>query len=116
MEKAGWIQPGRTDACKRGELVFFLTDKGRELFTPAERQRFMQARASEYKQQLILQEARLRLKRQLEEHGGGGEIIEWRNEHELKSLWKRAQNAGQKYEVDELADAECVIRTADGHT
>lgn len=115
MEKAGWIQSGRTDARQRGELVFFLTDKGHQFFTPAERQYFMQARASEYKQQLMLQEARLRLKQEVEYDGG--KILEWKNEHQLKSEWRKAEMAGLQYgEVDELPDAEAIIELADGST
>lgn len=115
LEKAGWIQSGRTDARQRGELVFFLTDEGRKFFTPAERQSFMQARPSEYKQQLMLQEARLRLKQQVEYDGG--KLLSWKNEHQIKSEWSKAEMAGQQYgAVDELPDAEAIIELGDGST
>ena len=43
----------------------------------------MTARPQEYNQQLLAQDSRTRLERQLAEQGA--KLIDWKNEHELKS-------------------------------
>lgn len=116
LEKAGWIANFRSDARERGELVFKLTDEGRKLFSKVERDLFMTARPTEYKQQLNAIDARYQLKQQLDERGA--KLIDWKNEHQLKSEYghlKHVEGVPQ-WQLDrlEIADARATVEEADG--
>ena len=118
LEKAGWLESFRSDARERGELLFKLTDKGEKLFSRAERDRFMTARAQEYKQQLAAIDARFKLAKQLQERGA--KLVDWKNEHELKSEYGRLKYVVNvpRWELDrlEMADARAIIEDANGQT
>ena len=116
LEKSGWLESFRTDARTRGELVFKLTEMGEKLFSRAERVRFMTARAQEYKQQLAAIDARFKLANQLEARGA--RLIDWKNEHELKSEYARLKHVENvpQWQLDrlEMADARAIIQEGNG--
>lgn len=119
LEKAGWIEAKYVDARKPGELIFTLTTRGEKLFTRPERDRFMTARPQEYNQQLLAQDSRTRLERQLAEQGA--RLLDWKNEHELKSAasknYRRSAASGASSEQGaEVADAQAIILNGDGQT
>ncbi|MBN9392884.1 MAG: hypothetical protein J0I20_32935 [Chloroflexi bacterium] len=99
--------------------AYFLTQKGAELFPREEYERFIVGlpHYNELWQQLLGQEGRLGLERQLEQEGA--KLLDWLNERELRSIARRNQPARQAGELvparkAEIADAQAVIRTKTG--
>lgn len=100
--------------------VYTLTKKGAASFEKLVQQRLSVGlpAAHEIKQQVLAQEARIKLEQQLAERGA--KLLQWRNEHELrgdairqKMKNKRALGFGK---LADIADAAATIQEADGTT
>lgn len=120
LVKAGYLQSTTCDARQPGEQVYALTQAGWRLFTPQEREqlRIGLPAVKERKQQLLAQEAYLRLA--AEARAAGGMLVAWRSERDLRGEVRRGQqataHAPDSPVADEIADGQAVIATADGTT
>jgi hypothetical protein len=103
---------------KAGELAFFLAPRAYSLFSRGEREQFMRLRPGEYKQQLMAQQSRLILSRQLAEEGK--RLVEWKHEHQIKAEWSKTTAAaltkGQRVAEVELPDCQATIALREGQT
>ena len=118
LKRAGLLTMHYTDARGARERVYALTKAGRALLDPGEQQRVRVGLAPrrEHKQQLLAQDYRLRLEREVTEQGG--HLRDWFDERELRSERELHKAAGRRApratDVDECADARAVIADADG--
>jgi DNA-binding PadR family transcriptional regulator len=118
LVKAGYLERTTCDARGQEEVVYALTRLGRRQFAAAEREQLqvglptLKAR----KQQLLAQEAYLRL--EAEARAAGATLHEWRSERELRAAFCRAQQAAIRRQHPlptwEIADGQVVIVEADG--
>lgn len=119
LEKLGYLQPAYTDVRGTRELIFSLTGLAVRQFGNREQARLLSGfpKYNELRQQLLVQETRLLVERKLAERGA--KLVEWRNEHLLRSLeCKRQMEAfGISYyevQLQDIPDAQAVIEEADG--
>jgi hypothetical protein len=118
LAKAGYLEQHACDARKPGERVYSLTRQGRLLFTGAERERLQVGLPApgEIKQQLLAQEAYMRLEDQVAEEGH--RLAYWRSERELRGEFRRAQQSAEQEHKEapdwEIADAQAVITDGNG--
>jgi hypothetical protein len=118
LVKAGYLQVTTCDARQPGERVYTLTRQGRLQFPAAERERLQVGLPppQERQQQLLAQDAYLRLA--TEAAAAGGALIYWRTERELRGAFRRAQQqaarAGQPPPTGEIPDGQAVFTTATG--
>lgn len=122
LRKAGLLEKEFIDIhTLRAVPAYFLTQKGAELFPREEYERFIIGlpHYNELWQQLLGQEGRLELERQLEQEGA--KLLDWLNERELRSIARRNQairQAGNPGSAPvrkaEIADAQAVIQTKTG--
>jgi hypothetical protein len=114
LEKTGWIKSYFIHVCKPGQLVFTLTAKGAKAnFSQAARKNLMVGLPTnlEIKQQLLVQQARLELEKQLA--AKGERIIEWLNERQLRRETVRNIKSGIStlYTLNDIADARMTVQT-----
>lgn len=118
LSKAGYIERQVCDVRRPGEVVYTLTRKGRLLFDQAERPRLHVGlpAAHELKQQLIAQDAYSQVAAEIA--AAGGTWGDWRGERDLRSEFRREQQAaaqaGSPAPTREIADAEAVWTDAAG--
>lgn len=124
LVRAGYLEMHVCDVRRPGETVYTLSEKGYMQFGYAYRERLhiglpVQA---EIKQQLLAQEAYLKLDAQVRQEGG--KLVEWKSERELRAESRRAQITARHNRVRlspsplmssmEIPDAQVVISTARG--
>ena len=119
LVRAGYLKRDYTHIRKPGEIIYGLTRKGADLFSVLQKDRFTIGLPThnEMKQQLIAQETRLEIERQLAERGG--KLISWHNERELRSQQRKEQLAQGKsfqsrLQLEDIADAQAVVADANG--
>jgi hypothetical protein len=117
LEKIGWIKSYFIHVCKPGQLAFTLTAKGaKDNFSQAVRKNLMVGLPAnlEIKQQLLAQQARLELEKQLAVEGK--RIIEWQNERQLRRETGRNIKSGNSSlnTLNEIADARMTVQTQKG--
>lgn len=127
LVKAGYLEthvcdswcPGGTE--RRGERVFALTQQGFMQFNPSERQHFYVGLPppAEIGQQILAQEAYLRLEMQAREQGA--QLVGWKSERALRAELLRSHHhmlrpgaRGEDLLQRDIPDAEVVILTASG--
>jgi DNA-binding PadR family transcriptional regulator len=113
LEKAGMLKTHFVDARVKGEQVFTLTPKGAKEFSALERKFFFTKlpQKHELKQQLISQDIRIKLERDLVQQGK--KLVTWKNEHQLRSEAHHA--TGKKFGNSAgIPDARAVIETEEG--
>ncbi len=112
LRKAGLVEQQVCDVVRPGEPVYTLTRKGRLLFTHAERARLHVGLPAQHelKQQLVAQDAYLHLAAEVQ--AAGGTWGDWRGERDLRSEFRREQQAaaqsGATAPTWEIADAQVV--------
>src|SRR5437868_4213404 len=86
LEKLGYLQSAYTDVRGERELIFSLTELALQQFSQKEQGRLLSGipKYNELGQQLLIQETRLVLERELAQRDA--KLLEWRNEHLLRSL------------------------------
>lgn len=99
--------------------IYVLTKKGAANFEKLVQQRLSIGlpAAHELKQQILAQEARIKLEQQLTERGA--KLLQWRNEHDLRGEAVRDKMKGKKIgfgKMADIADAAAIIENADGTT
>lgn len=119
LEKADYLKSYFIHVFKPGQLVFTLTAKGaREYFGQTARKNLMIGLPAniEIKQQLMAQQARIRLEGQLSAEGK--QIIEWQNERQLRRETVRKIKSGVSTlsALSEIADARMTVNGEDGRT
>jgi predicted ArsR family transcriptional regulator len=116
LQRAGYLQAHTNDTRKPGqpERLYALTKKGAGVFDQVQRKRLWVGKpnTSELRQQLMLQDVRIRLEAQA--RAQGERLSEWRSERELRGehnrLVNRALTEGRKVPEDqEIADARAVF-------
>lgn len=118
LRKAGLVEQQRCDVARPGETVYTLTRKGRLLFERAERPRLHVGLPApqEIKQQLVAQDAYIRIAAEVQ--AAGGTWGDWRGERELRREFRLAQQAatatGHPAPTWEIADAQAVWTDAAG--
>lgn len=117
FEKIGWLKSYFIHVFKPGQLVFTLTAKGaKENFSQTARKNLMVGLPAnlEIKQQLLAQNARLQLEKQLA--AKGERIIEWLNERQLRRETVRNIKSGIStlYALNDIADARMTVQTQEG--
>jgi hypothetical protein len=118
LVKGGYLAMHRCDEWTAGERVFCLTKRGAQQFEPWVREQLYCGLppAGEIKQQLLAQEAYLRLEAQV--HIEGGRIVEWLPERRLRaslmSARYRAKQSGARLSQVSIPDAQVEIVSAKG--
>lgn len=117
LENTGWLKSYFIHVCKPGQLCFTLTAKGaKENFSQAARTNLMVGLPAniEIKQQLLAQQARLELEKQLA--AKGARIIEWLNERQLRRETVRNIKSGIStlYALNDIADARMTVQSQEG--
>jgi hypothetical protein len=110
LQKAGYLKCQIiTTLNPKGERVFSLQSESYKLFSQAIQSRFFKnVTNSEVKQQLLVQEALLKLEKEWAEQGKV--IVNWKHERELKGELKRQQINGVDTSQVEVADAQAIVR------
>ncbi|MEI6044387.1 MAG: replication-relaxation family protein [Chloroflexota bacterium] len=97
-----------TSRKSEGELVFLITPEGSKLFSRSIQARFFhQITTAEIKQQLLAQDAILKLEQELIVQGKV--LVDWKQEREIRSLLKRQQKKGDTSQL-EVPDAQATVR------
>jgi hypothetical protein len=118
LVKAGYLQQTTCDARQPGEPVYTLTRAGWLMFPRQERERLRIGLPLPYErmQQLLSQEAYLRLA--AEAQFAGGTLVAWRSERELRGDLREPGHTpapiGQHPPLEEIPDGQAVITNADG--
>lgn len=113
LVKSGYLEMHVCDARSPGERVFSLTQAGAQQLAP-ELQRHLYIglpSIAELRQQLLAQEAYLKLDAQAREQGG--QLVDWQSERQLRAEVLRTQrllkHSGQPVFQAEIPDARAVI-------
>jgi DNA-binding PadR family transcriptional regulator len=114
LKKSGFLKTEVTTVRnKKGELIFLITPNGSNLFSQSIKDQFFNnITTSEVKQQLLAQEAIIKLEKEWAEQGK--ELVNWKHERELRSEMKQKQGKFKKVTTNqpqvEVADAQATIR------
>jgi DNA-binding PadR family transcriptional regulator len=110
LQKAGLLKSElSTILDQKGEMVFSLQPAGSKLFSRAIQDRFFtNVTHSEEKQQLLAQDALIKLEKEWAEQGKV--IVNWKHERELKGELTRQQKKGIDTSQMEVADAQATVR------
>lgn len=118
---AGYMERQYTNTRRPGETVYGLCRKGAAMFSKLEQTRLTVGlpNRQEMKQQLLAQATRLILEQKQAERGG--KLVEWLNEHRLRSLQRREQIASGEsisapLEFEDIADAQAILTDEHGET
>lgn len=122
LAKTGYLAMHLCDPCTIGmpnsRWLFTLTEQGSLLFSPSERQSFYIGlpTLAEIRQQLLAQEAYLRLEAQMREQGG--ELVQWKSERALRAETLTAQRQAKRHKGPlvqaEIPDAQATVVTSSG--
>lgn len=117
LVKGGYLATHLCDSrCPGGreQRVFTLTQQGTMQFSPPERQHFYVGPPppAEIRQQILAQEAYLRLETQAREQGA--QLVGWKSERALRAELLRPVGRGEALLQVDIPDAEVVILTANG--
>jgi hypothetical protein len=110
ISKAGYLKCQlSTHLNPEGERVYLLEPASFKLFSRAIQDRFFKnIHTSEIKQQLLAQDALLKLEKEWAEQGKV--IVNWKHERELKSELSHQQHKGIDTSEVEVADAQATVR------
>jgi DNA-binding PadR family transcriptional regulator len=110
LQKAGYLKSQLIDIVNpKREKIYLLTPDGSKLFSRAIQDRFFKnVTNSEIKQQLLAQDALLRLEKEWAEQGKV--IVNWKHERELKSELSHQQRKGIDTRQVEVGDAQATVR------
>ncbi len=119
LARSGYLAADHYRHGRASLLVYSLTKKGRDLFSPSQRERLFVGLpdAGALRQQLLAQEVRLRL--ELDAQAQGDQVLDWQTERELRAEASREQRQDPRSRDTraasiEIADARIVIQRADG--
>lgn len=117
LKNAGLLEAHRLDQQICGQPVYTLTKKGASHFEKVLQQKFLIGLPAhhELKQQLLAQDARAVIEKQLTEQGAA--LVEWRGERELRSQAAKARSRSRPFgNIADIPDAAAVIESANGST
>jgi len=119
--RAGYIASQQVHVREAGEQVFTLTRKGAAEFNDLERRSFIIGLPAhhELKQQLVGQDLRLAIEKELAERGL--KLTDWQNERQLRSNQRRQEEHTRKAKgwvkainSEDIPDARAIIQSAEG--